>query len=152
MEERTLMDDLLNSAKDFDISRNIIAEYSPLSLAFIGDAVFEVYVRTYVLSKGNMPPYKLHIEASNFVKAKSQAVIMHQISEKLTEEELEIARRGRNAKSGTIPKNADITDYKNATGLESLFGYLYLAGNVDRLKVLFEESIKIINKNIFLSM
>lgn len=139
MEEGKLMNDFLNSD-----GGNIIAEYSPLALAFIGDAVYEVYIRTYILSKGNMPPHKLHILASNFVKAKSQATIMHGISEYLTEEELEIARRGRNAKSGTIPKNADITDYKNATGLESLFGYLYLSGNMSRLKELFEASVKII--------
>ncbi len=144
MEERALMDEILNVAKDFEIKGNIVSDYSPLALAFIGDAVFEVYVRTFVLSKGNMPPHRLHIEAANFVKAKSQAIIMHSISENLSEEEQEIARRGRNAKSGTIPKNADITDYKNATGLESLFGYLYLTGKTKRLKELMNIAISII--------
>lgn len=145
MEEGTLMD-MLNLPLNMKFPQNIIGEYSPLSLAFIGDAVYEVYIRTYILSKGNMPPHKLHIQAANFVKAKSQAKVMHQIAEHLDEEEAEIARRGRNAKSGTIPKNADVTDYKNATGLESLFGYLYLTGKTERLNQLIELSIKIIEE------
>lgn len=137
---------LLEIKENFEFPKNLIGEYSSLSLAFIGDAVFEVYVRTYILSKGNMPPHKLHIMASNFVKAKSQAKIMHEILETLSEEEAEVARRGRNAKSGTIPKNADLTDYKNATGLESLFGYLYLSGNKERLVELMNMAIMIIEE------
>lgn len=140
------MNDFLKISEQFNIPRNVIAEYSPLSLAFIGDAVYEVYIRTYILSKGNMPPHKLHILAANFVKAKSQAKVMHQIEEHLDEEENDVARRGRNAKSGTVPKNADVTDYKSATGLESLFGYLYLTGKIERLNQLIELSIKIIEE------
>lgn len=143
MEERTLMDYL----NKFNFPKNIIADYSPLSLAFIGDAVFEVYVRTHVLSKGNMPPHKLHILAASFVNSKSQAKIMHEISKHLKEDELEIAKRGRNAKSASVPKNADITDYKNATGLESLLGYLYLSGKSERLEELMELAVKIIEIN-----
>lgn len=144
MEERTLTEKFLYGSMGFEFSGNISGEYSPLSLAFIGDAVFEVYVRTYILSKGNTTPHKLHIAAANFVKAKSQAKAMNEIAEHLTEEEVEVARRGRNAKSGSVPKNADVTEYRRATGLESLFGYLYLSGRTERLRELFDISIKII--------
>jgi len=144
MEKGTLMDDIFRDLNKFNFSENIIGDYSPLSLAFIGDAVFEIYIRTYVLSKGNMSPHKLHIASAGFVNAKAQAKIMHEITKYLNEDEVDIARRGRNAKSATIPKNANITDYKNATGLESLFGYLYLSGKAERLCELLEISIKII--------
>ena len=144
MEERTLIDNFLDSAVGFNFPQNILGEYSPLSLAFMGDAIFEVYVRTYILSKGNTTPHKLHIAAANFVKAKSQAKAMNAIVRHLTEDEAEVARRGRNAKSGTVPKNADVTEYRRATGLECLFGYLYLTGKTERLMELLEISTRII--------
>lgn len=145
MEKESLTINIFNSDK-FNFPTNIIGEYSPLALAFIGDAVFEVYIRAYILTKGNMPPHKLHVLAASFVKAKSQAKVMHKITKYLNSEEIDIAKRGRNAKSGTIPKNADITDYKNATGLESLFGYLYLSGQTTRLSELLDLSIQIIEE------
>ncbi len=98
--------------------------YSPLVLAYVGDAVFELYVRTLLVSKGNAPVHKLHRQSITFVKAKSQSDTIHKLLESLTQEEQDVVRRGRNAKSGTIPKNADVTEYRYATGFETLLGYL----------------------------
>ncbi|HCT65024.1 MAG TPA: ribonuclease III [Lachnospiraceae bacterium] len=112
-------------------------ELSPLVLAYIGDAVFELFVRTMVLSLGNAPVNKMHKRSREIVKAKGQSDMYFKIEDKLTEEEQGVFRRGRNAKSHTMPKNADLMDYKHATGLEALFGYLYLQGNMERLTELF---------------
>lgn len=147
MEKRKLAGDFMDFFNQFHFCDNIEGEYSPLSLAFVGDAIFELYIRTYILSKGNMPPKTLHEMASSYVKAKSQAKIMHEISEYLNDEELNISKRGRNARSGTIPKNAEVVDYKNATGLECLYGYLYLKGSIERLNQLLDLSIKIMEKD-----
>lgn len=116
-------------------------ELSPLVLAYIGDAVFELFVRTMVLSKGNAPVNKMHKCSSEFVRAKGQSDIYFKIEDMLTEEEQSVFRRGRNAKSHTMPKNADLIDYKHATGLEALFGYLYLQGNMERLTELFNNGV-----------
>lgn len=117
-------------------------EYSPLVFAYIGDAVYELYVRTLLVSKGNAPVNELHKQSVSFVKAKAQSDIIHKMLESLDSEEQDIVRRGRNAKSGTIPKNADVTDYKYATGFESLLGYLYLKGDYSRLLELLEASVE----------
>lgn len=109
---------------------------SPLQLAYVGDAVYELLIRTYLLtmdSKVNM----LHKKATKYVKAKGQADIVHRIEDKLTEEEKTIVKKGRNAKSNSSPKNADLLDYKYATGFESLFGYLYLTNQDKRLEEIF---------------
>ncbi|MBQ7667905.1 MAG: Mini-ribonuclease 3 [Clostridia bacterium] len=106
---------------------------SPLVLAYIGDAVFEVFVRTKVVNDGYIKTSKLHTLATGFVKAKAQADALDRIYENLTHEEQEIIRRGRNADSKTIPKNASVADYKKATALEALIGYLFLLKNDDRL-------------------
>ena len=108
-------------------------EYSPLPLAYIGDSVYDLFVRTKVIEKGNRLVTDLHKESVKFVKAHSQAESVHAIEDKLTEDEIRVLKWGRNAKS-TPPKNADVTDYRYATGFETLLGYLYLEGNVDRLK------------------
>ena len=105
-------------------------EVSSLALAYIGDAVYELFVRTMVLSKGNAP-----------VNAKGQAEIYKKIAQYFTEEEKAVFRRGRNAKSYTTPKNMDIGDYRHATGLEAVFGYLYLKGDVKRALELFEKGV-----------
>ncbi len=117
-------------------------QFSPLGLAYIGDAVYEIIVRTMVLSKGNAPVNKLHKQSKEYVNAKAQAELYHQIAAYLTEEEQAIFRRGRNAKSFTTPKNMEIGDYRHATGLEALFGYLYLKGQMERILYLFEMGIK----------
>ena len=108
-------------------------EYSPLPLAYIGDSVYDLFIRTKVIEKGNRHVTDLHKESVKFVKAHSQAVSVHAIEDKLTEDELQVMKRGRNAKS-TPPKNADMTDYRYATGFEALIGYLYLEGKEERLK------------------
>ena len=104
-----------------------------MTLAFIGDTVFDLIVRTRVIENGNAPVNKLHHTASSLVNATTQAEMMKKIMPLLTEEEEHIFKRGRNAKSYTAAKNADICDYRTATGLEALLGWLYLNGNMDRI-------------------
>lgn len=120
-----------------------IREYSPLVLAYLGDTVYEVYIRTLLVSEGNAPVHKLHRRSTDFVKAKAQSDIIHKIIDTLSDEEREIVRRGRNAKSGTIPKNADVTEYKYATGFESLIGYLYLKKDYIRLMQILKEAVEV---------
>lgn len=108
-------------------------EYSPLPLAYIGDSVYDLFIRTKVIEKGNRHVTDLHKESVKFVKAHSQAESVHAIEDKLTEDEIRVLKWGRNAKS-TPPRNADVTDYRYATGFEALLGYLYLEGDEDRLK------------------
>ena len=107
--------------------------FSPLALAYIGDAV----VRLTVMTDGNAPVNRLHKKARNMVNAKAQAEMYFRIKKQLTEEEAAAFRRGRNAKSFTVPKNADLMDYRHATGLEAVFGYLYLKGDSARAAELF---------------
>lgn len=108
-------------------------QYSPLTLAYIGDAVYEVIVRTILVERGNAPVNVLHKQASKLVKAEAQKDAYHRIKEQLTEEEMSVFRRGRNAKSYTSAKNATIGDYRVATGFEALFGYWYLTGQTERM-------------------
>lgn len=111
------------------------SQYSPLVLAHIGDAVYEVYVRTRVLSENpDLPAHKLHVNTIKIVKAHAQSNSINALIDILEEDETSIYKRGRNAKSGTVPKNADLNDYKRATGLESLVGYLYLLDKHKRLE------------------
>ncbi len=106
---------------------------NPLVLAYVGDSVYDTFVRTLLVSGGYGHVSKLHKMSIEFVKAKAQANILGKINELLTPDEQDVVRRGRNTKSGTIPKNADISDYRYATGFEALIGYLYLTGQIDRL-------------------
>lgn len=109
---------------------------NPVVLAYIGDAVFELLVRQYLISLPNQKSHHLHKEATKYVSAKGQRKVLERWQPHLTEEEADVVRRGRNAKSGTPPKNADLTDYRLATALESLVGYLYYEGRTDRLNEL----------------
>ena len=120
-----------------------IKEISPSVLAYVGDAVYEMYIRTYMVSHGGNNPHKLHRKSVGFVKAKAQSEILLAIYEELSEEEMDIARRGRNAKSGKIPKNADVSDYRHATGFEALIGYLYLTGKTTRLEDILKMCITV---------
>jgi len=113
---------------------------SPLQLAYIGDAVYELFIRTYLL-QSNKPVHELHKEATHYVKAKAQSDIVHFLSEDLTDEEKGIVKRGRNAKTYSSPKNANIIDYKYATGFETLVGYLYLTGQEARMMELFDKIV-----------
>lgn len=115
-------------------------EYNPLALAYIGDSVYDLFVRTKVLSKGNRHVTQMHRESVGFVKAHSQAVSAYALEAELTEDELRVLKWGRNAKSNTTPKNADVTEYRMATGFETLIGYLYLSGEYQRLSYLMKKA------------
>lgn len=136
------MDELYRKIKEeyglSDVNPNEIA---PLILAHIGDAIYEVVIRTITLSKGNRAIEKVHKDATKYVNAKAQAEIIEKIQPLLTEEELNIYKRGRNAKSNTKAKNASITDYRKATGFEALMGYLYLLNKTERMLDLIKEGI-----------
>lgn len=119
-----------------------IKTYSPLTLAFIGDSIFDLIIRTAVVEGGNAPVNKLHKRASKLVQASAQADLYHTIKEQLTEEELAVFKRGRNAKSFTTAKNAGVVEYRTATGLEALMGYLYLTGRMERLLELIRPQIE----------
>ncbi len=106
---------------------------SPLIWAYIGDSVFEIYIREKMIEKGIPSNTKLHIQTIKYVKAKSQSDMLHLLEEFLTQEELSIAKRARNTCANSSPKNADIIDYRNATAFEGLVGYLYLLQKNDRL-------------------
>lgn len=113
-------------------------ELSPLPLAFVGDTVFDLLVRQYLVNKGNCPVKKLHGNAVKIVNAASQSRYLNEILlPELSEKETEVCLRGRNAKVKHVPKNAEPSDYHSATALECLFGYLYLSGNHDRINELF---------------
>ena len=115
------------------LSASDVKMLNPLVLAYAGDSVYDTFVRTLLVSGGHGQVAKLHKMSIEFVKAKAQADILGEINELLTPEEQDIVRRGRNTKSSTMPKNADIIDYRYATGFEALIGYLYLTGQIDRL-------------------
>lgn len=108
--------------------------YSPITLAYIGDTVYDLFVRTKILEKGERQINDIHKDAIETVSAKAQARSVHNIEEYLTEEEKGILKWGRNAKSGHVPKNADAVDYRWATGFEALIGYLYLDNRIERLE------------------
>ena len=117
---------------------------NPLQLALVGDGVYELFIRNSILSNNlELNAHKMHVKAIGYVKAKSQSIIMHEIEDKLTENESYIFKRGRNAKSATVPKNADVRDYRMATGFEALVGYLYLIGDTERLEFIFNTALSI---------
>lgn len=114
------------------LTKEDIMMLSPLQLAYVGDAVYELMVRTYLLNK-DMNVNHLHKAATKYVKAKAQSDIVHKIKDDLTVEEMDYIKKGRNTKTNSSPKNADMLDYKYATGFECLFGYLYLTNQDERL-------------------
>ena len=116
----------------FDITAKDIRTYSPLTLAYIGDAVYDLVIRSVLVNRGNTAVNNLHKKASAIVKAPSQAAVAASILEELTEEEKDIYRRGRNSKPHTKAKNASTMEYLEATGLEAVVGFLYLKGDTDR--------------------
>ncbi len=115
-----------------------LKEMSPLTLAFLGDGVYELFVREYLVNQGSCPVKKLHSRAVELVRCEAQArALSERLWPLLTEEEQAAALRGRNAHVGHVPKNAEVADYHGATALETLFGYLYLKGEIERLRQLF---------------
>lgn len=117
----------------FGLQEPDIRTYSPLTLAYIGDAIYELVIRTILVEKGNAQVNKLHQRASKLVKASAQSEIIEKLKPYLTEEEMGIFKRGRNAKSYTMAKNATMSDYRRATGFEALMGYLYLTQRWERM-------------------
>ena len=110
----------------FQMKEVDIKEYSPLTLAYIGDSIYDLIIKSLVINEGNKQVQKLHRETSSMVQASAQSKMMRTIQEHLTEEEHAVFKRGRNAKSVSPAKNQSITDYRRATGFEALMGYLYL--------------------------
>lgn len=119
--------------KEFRLGERVLpSQYSPLTLAYLGDCVYELFVRTYLLKDMNLHVNQLHKTAVKMVNAKAQSDLFQKVKESLTEEEMAIYKRGRNTNSRP-PKNAEMVDYKSATGMEALIGYLYLKGDSQRI-------------------
>lgn len=123
-----------------------VRQLNALALAFIGDSVFDLFVRRRLIEKGTVKPQRLHEEATSYVSAKAQAMIVYELIEQgfFTDEELSVFRRGRNAKSGAIPKNTDVQTYRQSTGFEAVLGYHYLNGDDRRLSELLEHAFHVI--------
>lgn len=117
----------------FGFPERDLRTYSPLTLAYIGDSIYDLVIRTIVVEQGNCPPNSLHKKASGLVKAQAQAEMIERLLPLLTEEEAQIYKRGRNAKSYTMAKNATMHDYRMATGFEAVMGYLYLKDEAERM-------------------
>lgn len=113
---------------------------SPLVWAYVGDSVYELFIRTKLINISNAKPHKLHIESIKYVKAKAQADILEKIENNLTEEEKDIVRRGRNTENHHVAKNSNVADYSKATAFEALIGYLYLSKQDERLEEILESS------------
>lgn len=142
------MKDFLEGLQEQDVIKEEkdVKMMAPLTLAYMGDAVFEMYIRKHLIEESNSLVKDLHKKAISFVKAKAQAEIVHQLEEQLTEEEWGIVKKGRNQKSASTPKNANLIDYKYATGFETLLGYLFFTGKIQRLMEIMEKSVTIINE------
>lgn len=125
---------------------DIIRTYGSLSLAYVGDAAYELAVREYLLTKNASGNGALHTAAKTFVSARAQSAFLEQLTPLLTEEELAVVRRGRNVKCHSHPKNADLAEYHSATGFEALWGFLYLAGDTERLSYLLERIVHTIGE------
>ena len=128
----------------FDLKELDVKGLGSLALAYMGDAIYEVHIRHHLLLSGQVKPNKLHKEATNYVSAKAQSAVLHyMLDEKLlSEEEEAVVRRGRNAKSGTVPKNTDVQTYRYSTAFEALLGYLYGSKQEERLNELIRISIQ----------
>lgn len=118
---------------------------SPLIWAYVGDCVYELYVRSHLVNTTKQKPHQLHIKTIQYVKASAQAMILEKMQDTLTEEEKEIVRRGRNVQNHHLPKNADPQDYMYATAFEALIGYLYLTKKDERLQEILKDVIKMID-------
>lgn len=134
--------------KPFNIERKEATEFSPLVLAYIGDAVYELIIRSILVSMGNRPVNKLNKDATSLVKASAQSEIIKLISDNLSDKEYTVFKRGRNSSPHTMAKNASMTDYKYATGFEALIGFLYLDNRCDRALELVKLGVDLyLNKN-----
>ena len=125
----------------FAVKEVDVRAYSPLTLAYIGDAVYDIIIRTVVVERANQAANVLHKKTSGFVKAQTQATMIEALLPELTPDEEAVYKRGRNAKSYTTAKNASIADYRKATGFEALVGFLYLMDDTDRILYLIKEGL-----------
>ncbi len=129
-----IMEEWINITK----SEDEVNQMSPLTWAYIGDCIFELYIRTKLINETNLKPHKLHIESIKFVKAGAQAQLLKNIYDSLTQEEQDIVRRTRNTQNHHLPKNSNVQEYMYSTAFEGLFGYLYLTKQNKRLNELFK--------------
>ena len=132
------MEELINITR----TKDEVNLMSPLTWAYIGDCVYEIYIRTKLINETNLKPHKLHIESIKYVKAKAQAELLKNIMEELTDEEKEIVRRARNTQNHHLPKNSNVQEYMYATAFEGIVGYLYLTKQIARLHELLDNNIK----------
>jgi ribonuclease-3 family protein len=125
-----------------------VKQLNALALAYMGDAVFEQAIREHLLRSGRVKPNVLHKEATRYVSAKSQAAVVKEMQQSgfLTEEEEAIMRRGRNAKSGSVPKNTDVVTYNYSSGFEAVIGFLHLLGRTERTEQFIDESIRFVER------
>ncbi|MCI8825250.1 MAG: ribonuclease III [Lachnospiraceae bacterium] len=128
--------------REFKIKKQDISTYSPLTLAYIGDGIYEIVIRSLVVGHGNGQVNRLHKKSSSLVKAETQSKIIKLLMDELTEEEVHIFKRGRNAHSFTSAKNASSADYHMATGFEAVMGYLYMEGRMQRIFELVERGLE----------
>ncbi len=124
-----------------DETQKRVNELSPLTWAYIGDAVYELYIREKLINETKLKPHKLHIESIKHVKASAQAETLRKIEDMLTDEEKEIVRRARNTKNHHLPKNANVNDYMHSTAFEGLIGYLYLTKQEKRLEEILSKTM-----------
>lgn len=131
---------------NFGMEHVDVRSYSPLTLAYIGDGIFDLIIRSIIVGKGNTRANELHKQTSQIVKAHTQSEMIEVLLPELTEEELAVYKRGRNAKSPTMAKNATMADYRRATGFEALMGYLYLENHMERMMELIKRALSGIGK------
>lgn len=134
--------------RDFACGEIDIRTYSPLALAYIGDAIYDLVIRTIVVERDNTSANKLHKKTVSYVNARIQAQMIEALTDELTEEEKTVYRRGRNAKSYTTAKNASVIEYRKATGFEALCGYLYLTGKQERMLSLVKKAVALVGMEI----
>lgn len=146
MEENKLNNNELIRMISSKISNENKIMYSPAQLAYAGDAVYELLVRSFIMSNHDTSVNKMHRLTVKFVKANAQAFLINKLEEHLTDEEIRIVKRGRNAKVTSSPKNADLMEYRYATGFEALFGYLYFNNEIERMMELFSKVVEILNE------
>ena len=132
----------------FHCGEQDVRAYSPLTLAYIGDGIYELVIRSVVVERANRSANDLHKKTVKYVKAPAQSAMIQALEQELTEEEEVVYKRGRNAKSYTTAKNASMGDYRRATGFEALMGYLYLTGQTERLLYLIDRGIELIGMTI----
>ncbi|MBM7561774.1 Mini-ribonuclease 3 [Fusibacter tunisiensis] len=140
------MNEFLEFAEMKQMDEMAVRMMNPLKLAFLGDAIYEAYIRTYLMTQHVMTPHEMSKMSRKFVKASAQAEAVHAIKPLLSESEWQMIKRGRNQNSASVPKNAVLADYRYATGFEALIGYLYLTNQKTRLYEVVHEVIKVLTK------